>query len=550
MNLLSRVHRQATEKSSVWRFPEQKRALTLREIDELAARFAGALLMLGVRRGDRVGLLLPNCSEYPSLLLAVWRCGAIAVPLRAARDALLEPGGYLCRVQADCRCSVLIFADDVTMSVLEYWRLRIDGNAVTIAQLIERASDTASVCESHEQADSLAVIQYSSGSTGAPKGVMVTHRMIDHQVSSLAREFALAMPPLRAMASWLPFNHDMGLFIGILVPLFLGIENTLASPRYYVYKPHRWFKHMSDFGVNLIFTTSSAMASSLDSLSRLAPNCMDLSRFHMLFGAEKVSPHVLRSCYELLGRQGMARSQFFVGYGMSENALGATITKKGGINVHDFSIDESGSVRPRGEQEDGECLEIASIGSPFEDVRITVRDSNDVSLGELRLGEIAVEGPCVTPGYYCAGAAAGSNLRDGRLYTGDLGFHYEGELYFHSRKDELIVANGRNIVPDDIEEVVEQLSFIRIGTTVLFGIESDAGITELHLVVEQRGEADEVELARRRRTILKRVVEMTGVLIDKVLFCERGTVEKTSSGKKRRKVVAKKIALRKSMVTG
>jgi acyl-CoA synthetase (AMP-forming)/AMP-acid ligase II len=330
----------------------------------------------------------------------------------------------------------------------------------------------------------------------------------------------------------------MGLFMGVMHPLYCGSQNLLASARYFMARPRRWFEHLSRQRVLLNFTTNSAMAFCLRQLERMNAEKLDLTRLHLYFGAEKVSPIVLRQTLDIVRRFSMPPEHIHVGYGMAENTLGAAGTLGGAPRIVHAAIAHDNSVEIRPEPS-ADTVELVSCGGSYLGVTITIRDDEDRTVGDLHLGEISVQSPCVTPGYINNPEATERALPEpGRLLTRDLGFLYDGELFFHARKDDLLIVGGRNIVPDDIEMTVEQLEFIRQGTTALVGIEnSRSGTLELTLLIESKPELGPEEFKRRRTQARDVIYDTYGLLLNHIIFCEKNTIEKTSSGKKRRKVI-------------
>jgi acyl-CoA synthetase (AMP-forming)/AMP-acid ligase II len=349
--------------------------------------------------------------------------------------------------------------------------------------------------------------------------------------------------PIESLASWMPVNHDMGLFIGVLSAVYTGCSNLLAPPSYYMRNPSRWFQLLSDYKVDMTFSTNSVLASTLPVLRRLHKrDDVDLSMLHLYIGAEKVSPVIVRRCYDILEPLNLKRENVHIGYGMAENALGAACTRTDVISQKRFKFIDSNRLQEV-DHKDANTIELVALGTPDRLHDITIRNADDHILPELTLGEINIESPCVTPGYYNNEAITGEKLAEGRLRTGDMGFCYQGELYFYSRKDDMIVAAGRNIVPDDIEGIVEELPFVRPTASCLIGLENrETGTLEINLFVEVKENADEAELREYRNKIQAYVYESLDVMINRILFCVKGTVEKTSSGKKRRKVVQQRYS--------
>jgi acyl-CoA synthetase (AMP-forming)/AMP-acid ligase II len=537
------ARRAASDRQHLWRFPAHKVELPLGDIVSSGTTYASALRSLGVGAGDRVGLVLENGPEYPSILLGIWACGAIAVPLRSSGGLRFDMAGFLRDIDSECRFTVLIVEDDASEAAVADWIGAPGRRGVRQCALRGLADGAERVKPSPLHGSDLAVLQYSSGSTARPKGVMVTHAMIRDQLVQIDAEYRYGCggQSIRSSGSWLPFHHDMGLFIGILYPLFASADNVLASPLYYMRDPKRWFRMQAEHRVDWNFTTNLAMANSVASLLRLDPAAVDLSRLYVYLAAEKVSPVVLERTCAALGRLGTPRDHVRVGYGMAENALAVASTKDGAVrSVRVRAVNETALTFA--DASDPESTEVVSIGKAHVNTSVTIRDDAGRTLPDMTVGEICVEGPCVTPGYYNDSAKTAQHLAGGRLRTRDLGFCLDGELYFLARKDDILNVGGRNIAPDDVEDCVESMERIPAGGAVLIDVPAPAtGKTELVLLVELPGKLSPGEAAECKTMLQRHVLTERGLLINRVAFARKNALEKTSSGKKRRKIIRERF---------
>ena len=540
--------------SAIWRFPGEGISITVPEMGERVKRFASVLTKNHICEGDKIGFILDNSYDLVCLLFATWYLNAVAVPLRTRSGRYHNYQKYLGKCDEICDFKLLIFESDSIAQELSSWVIASKKSALPVQAIVNSAVEIE-IPEELEAAtispDDMAIIQFSSGSTGDPKGVVVTHGMMMAQLQNIEDNHARSRGhKVASSASWLPINHDMGLFIGVLSPIFSACDNLLSAPTYYMKNPPRWFSLLSQHKVDFTFSTNSVLASSLNTLKRLYKSSarqpekcrdLDLSNLHLYIAAEKVSPIIVRAAWECLSKFGCPKDNIHIGYGMAENTLGATYTTSGPIKMHWFVLNDNDSLSLSDEKHP-HAFELASIGIPNDHHKITVRDRNDAILPELTLGEISIESPCVAPAYYNDPETTNKKLKNGLLRTGDLGFVYNGEFYFYTRIDDLIISGGRNVVPDDIEATVETLSFVRIGGSVLLGIENpQTGAMQLHLLVEANACLSAEDIASQRIAIRQHVLNTHDLLIINISPCAKGSIEKTSSGKKRRKVIRQRL---------
>lgn len=536
----------------LWHFPAEGMDRRLSELRTRSGALAAGLAARGIRPGDRVVMLLDTGSSAICLLLALWQLQAVPVPLRpwsgtASGTASETAGGtdqaggflrFLLEVTRRSDARLVVTDRPAIVPQLEALLITVEALEAPLEQL------AVTVGDGDCKADGLALIQFSSGSTGQPKGVMVTHAMVMAQLRQLAGNYAAAgsgRPPC-SIASWLPFYHDMGLFIGILLPLFTGADAMVAPPAWYMRNPARWFAAMAARRSDLTFSTSSVLAATLRGVSRLHGRGCDLSALILYVAAEKISPAVMDEAAAVLAPLGMPPSQLRVGYGMAEYTLGCTHSRDPGLRRLRVRIAPGGRVLTGddgGGGGDGEALELVSVGRPNDACDLVVRDEAGCPLGELRLGEITVAGPCLTPGYWRDEAMTQRALGRGWMRSGDLGFLHDGELYFVARKDEMLVVGGRNVIPADVELEVESLPFVGPGRAVLFAADEPGGPRQV-LLVEGNATSPPPVVSGRLTAIRRCILDGFGFVPTDIAVVPKGTIEKTSSGKKRTAVIRRR----------
>jgi acyl-CoA synthetase (AMP-forming)/AMP-acid ligase II len=456
----------------------------------------------------------------------------------------VQSENYYAKFDEICRFKLIIYADESSFARTGEADDLFTNRAISVPGFKALTPVLTKPEPCLPERDDLAILQFSSGSTGHPKGVIVTHGMVMDQLNILATNYASMRnnAPIVSCASWMPMNHDMGLFVGALLPIYTACDNLLAPPAYYMRNPARWYLLMAEYRVNLSCTTNSALAITLSNISRvLKKNPPDLSCLLLSISAEKVSPVMLRRCYEVFPQLGLPIENIQGGYGMAENALSCAYTRNGTLRINRFVILPDQKLMAI-EEDRTDSIELVSVGIADEGHEITIRDASDQVLPELTLGEINVEGLCVTPGYFNDPSRTQATINGKRLHTGDIGFFYEGVLYFYGRKDDMIIVGGRNLVPDDIEQCAEELAFIRATSTCLLATDNKStGGTDLVLLVE-KNIFDSAEVLEQQAALVQgHVFRLQEVLINRILFCKKGDIEKTSSGKKRRKTMLSRL---------
>lgn len=527
-----------------WYFPEVGMEITARDLCTRIDRAAIQLVNYGIGPGDAVGLMMNNSLEYVVLLYAIWINRSIAVPLQQRASQNVDYRTYLYHFHQTCEFKALYYDDDRLQETLEELGKLADAQALKtdwldtspqpVADPLRKTADYPS--------DMTCFLQFSSGSTGAPKAVEVTHGMMTAQVDALATNHNKCIAGVTQSTdvesgTWLPFSHNMGLFIGVIYPVYVGTANTIVSPSFYLSNPAAWYRLVSERRIGLNFVTSSIHTSTLRALTKVPAGELDLSCLHLCLGGESVSPVVVRRTEEVLSRFGFTPEQIHIGYGLSENTLTATCSRPGRISTQHFICHANGTIEPA-TSDTPTATPMCAVGEPNHNCTMTIHDEHGNELPDLVLGEIHLAGPCVMQRYFRDPERTSQVLRDGRLLTGDLGFSYQGEFYCHSRKDDLVIIGGRNLVPDDIELATEALDFVVDGGAVLVMIMEEAtGQSKPAMLYETDTQPDQQELREQRKQIQQAIYERCELLVSQVVHLPPGGVERTDSGKKKRKAV-------------
>jgi myxalamid-type polyketide synthase MxaB len=507
------------------------------QLDERARAVAARLRRLGVAEGDRVLLLLPPGLDYLAAFFGSLYSGAIAVP--AYPPAGRHQIERLHKLAKDCGAKVAWIATGA--SRLRQGLEGLEGLRWTILEEVDLGLAEEWV-EPRIDAGTLAFLQYTSGSTSTPRGVMVSHGNLLHN-SMCIRERARTGPACQGV-SWLPPYHDMGLIGGILQPLFAGFPMTLMAPVAFLQRPLRWLEAVSRTRA----TTSPAPTFAFDLVARRARS-EDLARLDLscwesaIVGAEPVQREVLERFVRTFEPCGFRAEALQPSYGLAEATLMVTSAAPG-TGYATAGLDPAALEHRQVVAVDGaRGRALVSSGPEVRDLAVAVVDPESRRLaGQDRIGEVWVRGPSVAQGYWRDPAATEETFHarladtgEGPfLRTGDLGFVRGGELYVTGRIKDLILIRGANHYPQDLELTVEGCHpALRPRGGAAFSIEVD-GEERLAMVHEvrrsvRRPPVEEVAAAIRQAIAAEHQIE-----VEAVVLLRAGSLPRTSSGKVRR----------------
>ncbi|MBI2461955.1 MAG: AMP-binding protein [Candidatus Rokubacteria bacterium] len=460
-------------------------------------RSAAGLARAGVGRGDLVGLLLPTCREFFDAFFGAEALGAVPVPLYPTLGA-----AALGRILQSSGARAVVTIDWFRATVEEAGRGSPALKAVLAPDELEAGGAPAPLPDLSE--DDTALIQYTSGSTQAPRGAVLSHRNLLANLRAILTRVGLAAEEV--VVSWLPLYHDMGLIGASFGSLYAGAPLILLPPD--LRNLRAWLEAITTSRAAFTASPDFGYRGCVRQFHDLAG--LDLSSLRLaLSGGEPVRPSTVRAFETQFGLKGV----ICPAYGLAEATLAVTMATPG----------EPARVDPSGRY--------VSSGTPLPGVEVrVVRDSRPLPPGVE--GEIVVRGPGVMQGYLHDPVATKEALRDGWLQTGDLGFlDGEGHLFVTGRLRDLIVVRGENVVPGDVEQIVDQHPAVRYSAAI--GVESDRlGTQRLIVIAEVRDEAP-ARTARSRliREIARRVRAERGLRPSRVLLVRPHTIPKTSSGK-------------------
>lgn len=494
---------------------EQERVVALAEVWERAERSAGRLAAAGVRAGDRVAIILPTGPAFMDALFGAQRLGAIPVPLyppvRLGRlDEYVDRTAAMLQV---CEAAVIVSDRRVRRllgSVVARYRPPLGVLAAeSLASGPIPRGDMPGPAP-----DDIALVQFSSGTTRAPHGVMLTHRQVLANTDAIITVFPAETNHPTAGATWLPLYHDMGLIGCVFVAVRLARPLALLPPELFLARPALWLRAIGRHRAVVSPAPNFAYARCVEKVKDEELEGVDLDCWRLAMnGAEPVSPRTCADFTRRFARWGLRPTAITPVYGLSEAALAVTFA------------DRDTPMRARALA--GATEVVPSTGRPLPGYQVEVRDrvGSSIAAGAGAVGRIWISGPSVMAGYL---GEAPSPVVDGWLDTGDLGALVDGELYVTGRAKDMIKLHGRGWAPQDIERCCEGVPGVRPGCVVAVG-DVDAGGERLVLFVEyrERDPALEEGCCRAVRGAL-------GLDPAEVVALAPGTLPRTSSGKLRR----------------
>ena len=510
--------------------------ISYRALAEASAAMAAGLQQAGVVPRQSVAIMLPTSPEYFSTYFGILMAGAIPVPIyppaRASQleDHVLRHTGILVNAGA-----VMLVTVEQAMVVARLLQARVPGlrQVSTPAQLAQHGANPRPVAL---HADDIAFIQYTSGSTGEPKGVALTHANLLANIRAMVQ--AVEATPRDVFVSWLPLYHDMGLIGAWLAPLYVGFPLVVMSPLDFLAKPLRWLQAMHRWRGTLSAGPNFAYELCLKRIDDAALAGLDLGAWRLAFnGAEAVSADTVRRFAERFAACGLRAQAVAPVYGLAEASVGLLFPPLGRVAPVDVIVREvfvrEGRAVPAA-PDDGSALRFVACGRALPGHTVRIVGGDGQVLGERAEGRLEFQGPSATRGYFRNPEQTARLIHDGWLDSGDRAYCADGDIYVTGRVKDIVIRGGRNLYPQEIEEAVGQVEGVRKGCVAVFGSPDPNSGTERLVVLAEYKQASAEGRATLRERVSRAVIHAIGEPADEIVLAPAHTVLKTSSGKVRR----------------
>jgi fatty-acyl-CoA synthase len=496
------------------------------QLHDDAAGVAAALQARGVGPGVHVALLGPTTRRLVTTIQAVWLAGGtlVCLPLPMRLGSIEEFVVQTRRRIENARADVVVVDPE-----LEPFLAREPGDPPVVL-LDELRGDAARWIRPDDDPERLAIVQFTSGSTDDPKGVMLPHRCLVENIDAIVDGAGLGADDVGV--SWLPLYHDMGLIGLLMTPMTVGFELGLAPPQDFLSSPGDWMHWMTGMRATVTGGPNFAYALAARALRRLGG--LDLSPWRMaLNGAEPIDPTSVEAFLDAGAAHGLDPKSAFCVYGMAEATLAISFPQPGtGMTVDTVdrgALEHERVAHPANGY--GEARRLPFLGRTLRGLELRVSDPvSGEARGDRQVGELELRGTSVTPGYFARPELTAETFRDGWLRTGDLGYLVDGEVVVCGRIKDVIIVGGRNVFPEEVERAAAAVDGVRAGNVIAFGTEGRRGKEGIVVVAETR----DGDLRRLHDEVHDRVCDAVGIPPLDLVFVEAGSLPKTSSGKLQR----------------
>lgn len=490
----------------------------------------------GLKLQETVAIMLPTCEDFFYAFFAVLLAGGIPVPIYPPFrvDQIEEYAKREAKILSNAEVRILITFDKAeTLSKLLQAFIPSLKEVTTVEVL---AQSTISMPQITLAANDPALIQYTSGSTSDPKGVLLTHHNLLSNIRAVGKVVQIASTD--RVVSWLPLYHDMGLIGTWLGSLYFGIPVTIMSPLFFLNRPERWLWAMHYYRGTISAGPNFAYELCVSKISDEAIQGLDLSSWRLaLNGAEAIYPRTLERFSKRFSAYGFKPEAIFPVYGLAESSVALAFPSQNRLPRVDRVLREAvekDQYAVSAAPNEKYYLEFVACGTALPGHEMRVVDDTDQVLDERYIGNLQFKGPSSMQGYFRNPEATRAAYHDGWWDTGDLAYFANGEVFITGRRKDVIIKAGRNLYAQELEEITNQVNKVRRGCVVAFGINDTKTGTEKLIIVAETNDKNEETRQQISAEIIANITTAIGMPPDHVILVPPRTIPKTSSGKLRR----------------
>lgn len=507
---------------------------TYGELHRLALDAAARFAALGIGIGEPVLVALPTSWDWMESWFGLLMRGALPVASSGAGAMAAAEAQFdkVDKVMRKIGARFVVATETFRRQAVEQGFGFAAESVLTIESLRSTAARPGVAGEASSDGRDPAFLQLTSGSTGLPRAVMISHEGAIHNpvASSEAMGAPFGEPIHRlteTMVSWLPLYHDMGLIGCLMLPMLHGLDTWLLRPETFLARPQLWLQHLGSHGQSFAPAPNFGYQLCVERITPERRDGLDLRAWRAAFtGAEMVRKETTDAFSATFEQHGFRPEAFRPCYGLAEATLAVTFDTAGkGVRTMPAPANADAGLG---------MTDVVSNGGPIRDTRIQITAPDGAELPEGTIGEVCVQGPGIFLGYYRDEEATRAALHDGWFATGDLGFVNGGELYLTGRTKDLLIVHGHNIMPDELERIADSVTggggLMR---SAAFSIARGPGGEEAVMVVETT-ENDPEKLAGIGREIRIRIGRAMGLPVADMVFVRRGRIPRTTSGKMQR----------------
>ncbi len=514
---------------------EKEKVITYQHLLEQSRLVAQGLVQYGVSVGDTVAIMLPTCEDFFYVFFGILLIGAIPVPIYPPLrpDKIEEYALREANILRNAEVKLLItFHQAERLSQL----LRVFISSLQAVVTCDALRNNGKPIPKVEITSEMPVlIQYTSGSTSLPKGVLLSHYNLLSNMRAAGE--AIQISPSDVGVSWLPLYHDMGLIGAWLTSFYYAIPVVIMSPLSFLSRPERWLWAIHYHRATLSAAPNFAYELCIRRIDEQKLKGLDLSSWRLSFnGAEAVNPRTIKDFTEKFAPYGLSNKTMFPVYGLAESTVALCFSpinrepKVDRIQRDAFELYQE-AIPGTGKES---YLEFVSCGSAIPLHELRVVDEMGSATKERKVGEIQFRGPSSMIGYYRQADETLKIKQNDWIISGDLGYIAEGELYITGRKKDMIIKAGRNYYPPEIEEVTSQIAGVRKGCVIAFGVSDQKAGTEKLVIVAETKDQNNLPYYKIKEEIIEKNAAVLDIVPDEIILVKARTIPKTSSGKLQR----------------